>query len=237
MIRRLSASLRAAGMAAALGVGMDSAYAAEVTLTVADGTALKATYHSPGRPGPAMLLIHQCNMDRASWDGLAARLVATGVHVLAPDLRGFGAHRVDGRVPSEKWRADLDAWWSYLASRPDVDRSRMAAGGASCGVAESTLLAARHSEVHALLLLSGAVNLDGKDQIAATSPLAVFGAAAEQDGPDSIRDAVAASKNAASVMKIYPGVDHGVDLLRAHGDLEAMILQWLTARFATAPVR
>ena len=31
-----------------------------------DGTKLKATYYSPGKPGPGMLLFHQCNMDRKS---------------------------------------------------------------------------------------------------------------------------------------------------------------------------
>ena len=58
--------------------------------TSADGTALKATYMSPGQPGPAMLLVHQCNMDRTSWSGIASQLVDAGVHVLTLDLRGFG---------------------------------------------------------------------------------------------------------------------------------------------------
>jgi len=54
-----------------------------VDLKAADGTALKATYHSPGRPGPAMLLLHQCNRDRHSWDQLAADLVRAGMETVA----------------------------------------------------------------------------------------------------------------------------------------------------------
>src|SRR6266545_854521 len=105
MTANLTASMRVVAVSVVLGLGVGSTYAAEVTLTVADGTPLKAAYLSPGRSGPAILLIHQCNMDRGSWDGLAARLVSAGVHVLAPDLRGFGANRVAGPVPSEKWAA------------------------------------------------------------------------------------------------------------------------------------
>ena len=44
----------------------------DVDIKSPDGVNLKATYYSPGRPGPAMLLLHQCNMDRHAWDGLAA---------------------------------------------------------------------------------------------------------------------------------------------------------------------
>ena len=62
----------------------------DVDLKAADGVNLKATYTSPGRPGPGMLLIHQCNMDRTSWTGVTSALVKAGVHVLTLDLRGFG---------------------------------------------------------------------------------------------------------------------------------------------------
>src|SRR6266851_715363 len=36
----------------------------DVDIKASDGVTLKGTYFSPGRPGPAMLLLHQCNMDR-----------------------------------------------------------------------------------------------------------------------------------------------------------------------------
>ena len=36
----------------------------DADIVSADGTKLRATYTTPGKPGPAMLLIHQCNMDR-----------------------------------------------------------------------------------------------------------------------------------------------------------------------------
>ena len=77
--------------AAALALAVPAAaQSQDVDLTGADGTNLRATYLSPGQPGPAMLLVHQCNMDRTSWSGIASQLVDAGVHVLTLDLRGFG---------------------------------------------------------------------------------------------------------------------------------------------------
>ena len=116
-----------------------AAQSQDVDLTGADGTNLKATYMSPGRPGPAMLLVHQCNMDRTSWSGIASQLVDAGVHVLALDLRGFGdsggqSLRESG-FPAfmQKSPGDVDVAFDYLASQSGVDGMRVAAGGASCG--------------------------------------------------------------------------------------------------------
>jgi hypothetical protein len=32
--------------------------ATDIDLTAPDGTALRATYHSPGKPGPGIVLLH-----------------------------------------------------------------------------------------------------------------------------------------------------------------------------------
>ena len=48
----------------------------DVDIKAPDGVTLKGTYVSPGRSGPAMLLLHQCNMDRHAWDALANDLAA-----------------------------------------------------------------------------------------------------------------------------------------------------------------
>ena len=60
-----------------------------VDIKAPDGADLKGTYFSAGQPGPGVLLVHQCNMERHSWDGLANDLVDAGIHVLTFDLRGF----------------------------------------------------------------------------------------------------------------------------------------------------
>src|SRR5439155_6818793 len=41
-----------------------------ISLT-ADGTTLKASYFAAAKPGPGVLLLHQCNQQRKMWDSLA----------------------------------------------------------------------------------------------------------------------------------------------------------------------
>ena len=47
-----------------------------VNLKSADGTPLKGTYYPAGKPGPGVLLLHQVNRDRRSWDGVARQAAA-----------------------------------------------------------------------------------------------------------------------------------------------------------------
>lgn len=208
----------------------------DVALKTADGVTLKGTYLSPGGPGPAILLLHQCNMDRHAWDGLAGDLAKAGFHVLTFDFRGYGDSGgkltdADARrkQQQEKWPGDVDAAYSYLLAQNGVDKSRVAVGGASCGVGQASGLASRRHDIKALMLLSGNASDAAKDYIAKTTSLPVFGAASEDDkGPAAgIKDAVGASKNPQSVLKIESGTEHGVPMFAKHSDLEPMIVNWL----------
>src|SRR5215470_8190619 len=91
-----------------------------VDLTAADGTKLKASYFSAGKPGPGVLLLHQCNRQRRIWDGLALQLKAAGINVLTLDLRGFGESGGDPQpklTPQQaqvaKWPGDIDVAFEY----------------------------------------------------------------------------------------------------------------------------
>jgi alpha-beta hydrolase superfamily lysophospholipase len=61
-----------------------------VDLKAPDGTPLKASYFAAARPGPGVMLLHQVNRERKSWDELAAQLAAAGIHTLTLDMRGHG---------------------------------------------------------------------------------------------------------------------------------------------------
>jgi dienelactone hydrolase len=212
----------------------------EVDIKAPDGVNLKGTYTSPGRPGPAILLLHQCNMDRHAWDGLASDLANAGFHVLTFDFRGYGESGggkltdADARrkEQQEKWPGDVDAVYAYLLSQNEVDKSRIAAGGASCGVGQASALASRHHEIKALMLLSGNASDAAKDYITKTTSLPVFGAASEDDkaAAAGIKDALGASKNPQSALKIYPGTEHGVAMFGKDADLQPMIVSWLRAQ-------
>ena len=205
----------------------------DVDVKGADGVNLKATYFSPDRTGPAMILLHQCNMDRHAWDGLAKDLADAGFHVLTVDLRGFGESGGD-RQQRDKWAADVDAAYAYLLAQKSVDKNRVAAGGASCGVTQASDLAARHHEIKALMLLSGSATDTTKAYLTATTSLPVFGAASEGDtnAAKGIKEAVGASKNPQSTVKIYAGTEHGVPMFAKNAELEPMIVSWLKARMA-----
>src|ERR1700755_1915022 len=61
-----------------------------VDLKTPDGTVLKGTYFAAAKPGPGVLLFHQSNRTRQSWDELAAQLAAAGIHVFTMDSRAHG---------------------------------------------------------------------------------------------------------------------------------------------------
>ena len=61
-----------------------------IDLKASDGTVLKATYFAAAKPGPGMLLFHQSNRTRISWDSVAQRLAGAGINTLTVDSRGHG---------------------------------------------------------------------------------------------------------------------------------------------------
>ena len=217
--------------------GPASAQSTDVDLTASDGVTLKATYSSPGRPGPGMLLIHQCNMDRTSWSGIAAALVDAGVHVLTLDLRGFGDSGGEGisagfQMLLQKSAGDADLALEYLTSQSGVDGSRLGAGGASCGGMISADLAMRHDGVKALMLLSSPPSEAAIRNMADSAELAVFAAAAEGDQvtvgvAGTLRGAVDGSQHPRSTAKIYAGPEHGLPMFEKNPDLEPALMDWL----------
>ena len=213
-----------------------------VDITSTDGVVLKGSYYDPGRPGPAMLLVHQCNMDRASWESLAGSLVSAGVHVLTFDLRGFGETPGEGLVSPESFprlmkqsSPDVDAAYAFLMKQDGVDRARVGVGGASCGVALTSDLTTRNPEITVFMALSGFPSDAAKAHIAKTPGLAVFGAAADADGltpgvHEVIETTVSGSKNPESMVKIYSGTEHGLPMFGKNPDLEPALVSWLKAQ-------
>ena len=229
-------------LVAAVALSMAAPVAAQskdVDLTSADGTSLKATYMSPGQPGPAMLLVHQCNMDRTSWNGIAAQLVDAGVHVLTLDLRGFGDSggpplgEIGFQTFMQHAPGDVDVAFDYLVAQEGVDAERVGAGGASCGAMLTADLAARR-DVEALMLLSGPPSEAAVANMASSSDLAVFAAAATGDTvtpgvAGALQGAVDGSAHPHSTAKIYDGPEHGLPMFDKNADLEPALVSWLKA--------
>lgn len=197
----------------------------DLDVVAADGAKLRATYWSPGKPGPGMLLLHQCNMDRRAWTELGAALAVRGVHVLAMDYRGYGESPRGGNRPEE----DIDAALATLVARPGVDAARLAAGGASCGVRNSVLLARRSGKIRALMLLSGSAPDEGLAWLRQHPETPIFGAAsAEEDfAVRSVRAALATSTHPATTMRLLTKAGHGVPMFAADSTLLPAVADWV----------
>jgi dienelactone hydrolase len=213
----------------------------EVTLTAADGTALKATYYAAAAPGPAVLLLHMCNTTRRSWDPLAPQLAAGGIHALSMDYRGFGesgGERFDTLKPPDaqnvvtaKWPGDIDAAYDFLVSQPGVDRARIGAAGGSCGVAHAVRLAQRHPEVRSLVLLAGGLDSEGLAYLVRTPWLPIFAAAADDDqydagAPELMRWLLALSGNPRNKFSGFKDGRHGTEIFGPHPELPKQIVAW-----------
>lgn len=137
-----------------------------VDLKSPDGTLLKATYFAAAKSGPGVLLFHQSNRTRTSWDDVARQLAAAGINTLTVDSRGHGESggkydQVNGadwlEARKQWWSGDLDTAFQFLISQPGIDGDIIGAGGAGLlGVDNAVETAHRHPDkVKSLALLSG----------------------------------------------------------------------------------
>src|ERR1700693_6396398 len=236
-----------------LSCGVCALSAAErvVGLTAGDSTKRKASYFAAAKPGPGVLLLHQCNRQRKIWDGLAAQLAAAGINVLTLDYRGFGesdGNRFDklppqqaAQIQTEKWPGDIDVAFQYLLSQPGVTHDMIGVGGASCGVNNSIQAARRHTEVKSLVLLSGNTDLKGRQFLRESTKLPVFFAVADDDEfPTSIVAIEWLYSIAADPDKKFVHVatgGHGADMCKVHPDMPGEIVDWYVTTLIKTPGR
>jgi len=137
-----------------------------VDLKTANGTILKGTYFAAAKPGPGVLLFHQSNRTRTSWDDVARQLAAAEIHTLSVDVRGHGetGGKFDNwsgskwkEARKEWWPGDLNAAFDFLVSQSGVNRDVIGIGGAGLLGVDNSVETARHhaAEVKSLVLISG----------------------------------------------------------------------------------
>jgi dienelactone hydrolase len=223
-----------------------------IDLKASDGLVLKGTYFAAAKPGPGVLLLHQCNRQRKVWEGLAGQLAAAGINVLTMDLRGFGesdgtpfdklAPQENAQIQAEKWPGDIDTAFQYLVSQPGVKPDVIGVGGASCGVNNSIQTARRHpAEVKSLVLLSGSTDLSGRQFLRQASQLPALFSVADDD---EFRPTVeimpwlfSVSSNPGKKYVHYATGGHGADMFAVHPDLRSTIVDWYVATLIKTPGR
>lgn len=248
----MNRSYRFFGLAGLIAAGLACASAGfagqrTVDLTAADGTKLKATYFDAGKPGPGVLLLHQCNRDRKVWDGLAIQLSGAGLNVLTVDNRGFGEsggtphdkNPDEAATEKEKWPGDFDAAVKYLESQPGVARETIGAGGASCGVNNAIQLARQHPEVRSLVLLAGPTDLNGRNYLRNTAKTPVlFSVADDDEFPPSVLDVewlYSITSNPGKKFLHYATGKHGAEMFALHPELMDAIVDWYVTTLIKTP--
>jgi dipeptidyl aminopeptidase/acylaminoacyl peptidase len=113
-----------------------------VTVDSPDGVTIVGSLFESAKPNsPAVLLLHQWQSDRHSYDDFAKRLQAKGFTVLSIDGRGFGdsTKKADGTVVTagrsetdvKAMLGDVSAAFEFLLKQKYVDTSRLGIVGAS----------------------------------------------------------------------------------------------------------
>ena len=231
-----------------------------VELKSSDGTPLKATYFAATKPGPGVLLLHQSNRDRKSWDGVAAQLALAGFSTLTLDLRGFGesggAHGDFEHMPG-----DVDTALEFLRSQPGVDHPGIGLGGAGwLGVTYSVEAARRHpNDIKSLVLMSGETLRDGLQFLHQARQLPELFVFSDEDEYPPTQDAmkllyVTASCPGKKLVHYSAAGDapwlwyetsdaarvpahggHGTDMLQVHPELPGIIVQWFFTTLIKTP--
>ena len=175
---------------------------------------------TPGGKGPfpAVIVIQE-------WWGLndwvkdqARALAKEGYLALAPDLyRGKvadkqeDAHQLMMGTPPDRAMRDLKAAFTYLAGRPDVDKSRIGTIGWCMGGRYTLALATEEPTLAAAVAYYGAPPTDPAAIARIKAPvMGNFGAVDKGPAPDQVRAFEEAMKKAGKTVdiKIYDGAGH-----------------------------
>lgn len=235
-----------------------------VDLKSADGTLLKATYF-PAKPGPGVLLFHQSNRTRTSWEDVAHQLAAAGINTLAVDTRGYGESsgaRRDSTQP-EKQQADIETAFQFLVSQPGVQRDVIGSAGTGwLGVDNSVQTARLHpNDIKSLVLMSGETLRPGIEFLHQAPQFPELFVVADSDEYPPTVEAMlllyarssspsrrlihySAAQEApwlwyetSDPSKVPATGSHGTDLFKSHPDLPGIIVQWLVNTLIKTPGR
>src|SRR5438477_6355801 len=224
----------------------------DVDIKKPDETILKGTYFAAAKPGPGVLLFHQSNRTRKSWDDVARQLAAAGINVLTVDTD-------PNKTRKQRWPGELDAAFEYLVSQSGVKRDVVGIGGAGViGVEDSVETARLHpAEVKSLVLLSG--ETESLDFLRQASQLPELFVVADDDEYPPIVEAmellyVTASSPSRKFVhycasheapwlwyepfdlgRVPASGGHGTDMFKVHPELPGIIADWFVTTLIKTP--
>lgn len=193
-----------------------------VSFTTADNVTIIGSYYDA--PGDAVILLHQLNLDRTSWDAFAKIVQQHGYAALAIDLRGHGESAGHWQTfHDEDFQAmllDAKAASTYLQSR---NKRVMAILGASIGANTAFRYSADHKTP--AILLSPGLTYHGIDINNVTSTAATLIIVSQGDTYAATSSQELEKNNlfGAHTLLIIPGNKHGTAMLPEPGVEDAML--------------
>lgn len=206
-----------------------------VSFAAPDGVMIAAgMYDAPGRPAPAVVLVHMLGRTRTDWDGWAADLTAVGLSVLAIDLRGHGGSGGSAGTLADMTQ-DVRAAVAWLAAQPGVRPDAIGVVGASLGANLALLAAADTPLVRVVAAVSPSLDYRGlrltPDVLRRIGDRPVWMAASTED-PFALRTLkeLANDTMVTREQQLSSEVAHGTALLGADRSLAQALVEWLRNR-------
>ena len=213
----------------------------EVSFSAADGSALKGTLYPADKPGPGVLLLHECNANRQIYDHLANMLNTASYNVLAFDFRAVGEKSGQrGQTLSadqqKMMASDVDAALSFLKSQSGVNPRALGIVAANCAVNEAVHAGRRHPEIGTLVLLSGGTDAEGEAYIKSSPKVSILGVASDEDknAAAAIKKLVGLSTNSYSQLEMLSNAGHAASMFAKQPDLEPDIVVWFRTNLSVS---
>ncbi len=203
-----------------------------VELTTRDGVTLKSIYY-PSETiksnAPGLILLHMAGSNKESWQTFAKAAQQAGYAVLVPDLRGHGENE-EKNFNYIQMNEDVEAAISWMDNRPEINGDKLGVAGASIGGNLALQVASENPKIKSIVMLSPGLNyneITTADALAGYGQRPIMFVATEKDiySADSAKT-LNVQALGQHQLQIYPGAEHGTDILQAQAGLQPMMLAW-----------
>ncbi len=203
-----------------------------IHMTTVDGVKLSGTVYHPdpaiSKPN-SILLLHEAYLDSQVWEPFAKTAQERGFTVLALDLRGHGQSAGE-KTFAPDMDLDVDEATHWLRFNLPKE-NQISIIGASIGANLALRAGTRHPRVIPIIMLSPGMQLW---EIGIEEAIREYGnrplllVAAEEDAyPFGTVNQLYDPANDTHQLEIYPGAEHGTELLDSHPELTTLLLDWI----------
>jgi pimeloyl-ACP methyl ester carboxylesterase len=232
----------AAAVVALLLVGPAGAAPETVHYGTSDGFAITADYYAPALPSArAVLILPDTREGRSAWIGIADSLVAAGLHVLVPDLRGTGESALQRGIRRDRARftngelqaarLDAEAGLRYLRELPatTIHEAALVCSG-DADVSSFTARPGIMDRIARVIVSPAWTEESGLNSVRAGSVLVIVGAG---DIIGIEASARLAAEDPTRECWLIDGAGRGAELLRTRPDLIPLLADWVGRTIGT----